>query len=451
MDIEFDEVMKIFRSNLPYEEIQAMVSSSLEKWQIDYIKNIESEEYKQAFQIGKKVCVILQQNLKQLCLKIQNQLPNIKDIKDIIINILDDNRQFSEAEINQMFDIKVKLKNNDDILPFELKRLQEYLEDHLFFLISFVNNIGAIQILRKNIQIGLNYLCRALFIRSYLVTKNLFIYQQIHLQLNICYALNQMNKPQQAIQLITYPMQILEEMSQDSKTHDFLIKNRIIFSLIEFQINNRQKAMIPYPKEIPPYQIHYHLLLGYQFYAQIFEVLGKTKSQQECQQYFNRMYDEYKRMNPKAFEQLKQKQEILAAQLEKKTSRQTTEQKQERQKTEQKQRTEQREEENRKSEREQDDNSIVFFQAWEDDLFNVAMNLREEQDCLEIIIYSIEIGFTRKLYVSLLDLRGDYQDMQTYKDLFDQIQIVDLERGQFDLVNQRWYETLSGCMHRIAN
>lgn len=32
MDSEFDEVMKIFRTNLPYEEVQGMVSSYLEKW-----------------------------------------------------------------------------------------------------------------------------------------------------------------------------------------------------------------------------------------------------------------------------------------------------------------------------------------------------------------------------------------------------------------------------------
>ncbi|CAK69589.1 unnamed protein product (macronuclear) [Paramecium tetraurelia] len=446
MDSEFDEVMKIFRTNLPYEEVQALVTSHLEKWQIDYIKNVEAEEYKKAYKIAKKVCVILQQNLKCLCLKIQNQLPNIKDIKDMIITLLDDYRQFSDAEISQMFDVKLKLKKNEDVLPFELKRLQEFLEDHLFILISFVNNIGAIEILRKKTQIGLNYICRALSIRSYLMTKNLFIYQQVQLQLNVCFALNQSNQPQQAIQLITVPMQILEALNQDSKTHDFLVKNRITFSLIEYSINNNQKAMIPYPKEIPPFQIHYHLLLGYQFFAKVFELLGKTKSQQECQQYYNRMYDEYKRMNPKAFEQLKQKQELLA-QLQQKSSRQSTQQKQEKQKTE----TIQVEKDEIESERLGEDNSIVFFDSWEDESFNVAMNLREEQDCLEIIIYSVEIGFTKKLYVSLLDLRGDYKDIQTYQNLFNQIQVIDLERGQFDLVNQKWYETISGCMHRIAN
>ncbi|CAD8185997.1 unnamed protein product [Paramecium pentaurelia] len=79
------------------------------------------------------------------------------------------------------------------------------------------------------------------------------------------------------------------------------------------------------------------------------------------------------------------------------------------------------------------------------------MNLREEQDCLEIIIYSFEIGFTKKLYISLLNLRRDYKDIQTYQNIFNQIQVIDLERGQFDLINQKWYETINGCMHRIAN
>lgn len=46
MDSEFDEIMKIFRTNLPYEEVQSIISSYLEKLQIEYFKNIESEEYK---------------------------------------------------------------------------------------------------------------------------------------------------------------------------------------------------------------------------------------------------------------------------------------------------------------------------------------------------------------------------------------------------------------------
>lgn len=31
MDSEFEEIMKIFRMNLPYEEVQAVVTSYLEK------------------------------------------------------------------------------------------------------------------------------------------------------------------------------------------------------------------------------------------------------------------------------------------------------------------------------------------------------------------------------------------------------------------------------------
>ncbi|CAD8185999.1 unnamed protein product [Paramecium pentaurelia] len=343
MDSEFDEIMKIFRKIYLKKRFRLWLINTQRNSKLNILGMLNLKNIKKRFKLLKRF---------QLCLKIQNQLPNIKDIKDMIITILDDYRQFTDAEIIQMFDVKVKLKNKDDVLPFELKRLQEFLEDNLFILIIFVNNIGAIKILRKKTQIGLNYIFRALSIRFYLLTKNLFIYQQIQLQLNICFALNQYKQSQQATQLITVPMQILETLHQDSKTHDILIKNRIILSLIEYSINNNQKALIPYPKEIPPYQIHYHLLLGYKFFAQVLNF------QEKCLQYYNRMYDEYKRMNPKVFEQLKQKQELLT-QLQQKTLRQNIQWKQEKQKTE----TIYEEQKQINSEREQEENSIVFYQS----------------------------------------------------------------------------------------
>ena len=148
-------------------------------------------------------------------------------LKDILMNILDTERQFSPNEKTiflrhpvsvQQTSIKSKVMKGDAFE--ELEKILNYFKETLGQMISVVNNLGVMSVMRGRFSEGLSHFYRALFCRLQELGTLKSFYQCILLELNISFTSKQMKDHEDSAALLNKAIVVMEKLDQYYRTAD---------------------------------------------------------------------------------------------------------------------------------------------------------------------------------------------------------------------------------------
>jgi hypothetical protein len=138
----------------------------------------------------------------------------------------------------------------------ELDAILTFFKSVLKKMICVVNNLGVISVLRDRIQDGLAHFYRALTSRLSDCDCFLAYYQAAVVEMNIYFALKQIENHEDAGAIINkaiITMEKLDRWYKDSNVFgdELILHNKYMMNLIEILYEKKRINIIPPPREVP--------------------------------------------------------------------------------------------------------------------------------------------------------------------------------------------------------
>ncbi|KAM3134608.1 hypothetical protein pb186bvf_013250 [Paramecium bursaria] len=430
LDVETEQVLVVLRQNSRSIYIHGPVQQFINIQMNRYYHWIEIKEYKICFKILNKMQVVLGQTLK----KLGNELTGFyTPVKELLLILLDEQRQYSLQDKNQVMKSKIQLQVDNDKYDDEVQSNLTFFMDCFDSIVCCINNLAYIYLLRDNISKALCYLYRAAIARLIHIDSYRSYYHMVLICLNLAAVYRQQNQYDDAVNMITKSITELERLDSQQVKLKFMESRLYVQNYLEYYMKEFFDFKLKLPQNMPYVIIQYNLCLSYQFFATLLEYQNKKADYNICKTYYTQVYNMY--------------MQIIVSDKQKTNSQQSKSPaledirgyyaKQKSQK--QLQLPDEKGPDFEILQRITPKNNIIYSDYIEDLELNVVFTLLEQQFYIEVLVYSYSRDIKQRFYLQCDQIETtDFYSPELYKQLASML-IIDSDSG---LIKMRKYRMI---------